>query len=290
MENLATLKKTESETEKVHQDQRARHLDTLEGECIQSALNRLEFDVACSQVTQDCILNNLRESEHDTAEEENEPYEERSADTIKGLKQLMAAVKADRLIQKSRDTTDELTSLPSLLDETSATGLKEIGTYINDLTSVWADAKKMNEIMDQIKVLRKEKDALMARRNEELKTLPTPTTSCAPSMASPALSSSFRLPRVELPKFNGDQENWHNFWDEFQNALKKDPLLSDTDKLHFLCTAIKFEEVKDIVSTGSWGGKDYSEIIKSLMNRYDRPRETCYRYGFSMPWTLRMMV
>ena len=142
----------------------------------------------------------------------------------------MAAVTADRLIQKTRDTIDELTPLPSLLDKTSATGLKEIGTYINDLTSLWADAKKMSEIMDQIKVLRKEKDALMARRNEELKALPTPASSCAPSTASPALSSSFQLPRVELPTFNGDQENWHNFWDEFQNALKKDPpLLSDTD-------------------------------------------------------------
>ena len=104
--------------------------------------------MACSQVTQDYILNNLQKSEHETVKEENEPHEERSADTIKGLKQLMAAVKADRLVQKTTDTIDELTPLPSLLDDTSATGLKEIGTYINDLTSIWADAEKMSEIMD----------------------------------------------------------------------------------------------------------------------------------------------
>ena len=104
--------------------------------------------MACSQVTQDYILNNLWESEHETVEEENEPHEERLADTIKCLKQLMAAVKAERLIQKTRYTIEELTPLPSLLDDTSATGLKEIGTYINDLTCLWVDAKKMSEIMD----------------------------------------------------------------------------------------------------------------------------------------------
>ena len=116
VENLATLKKRRTayrrsftKAEKVHQDQRARRLDALEGECIQSALNRLEFDVACSQDTQDYIVNNLRKSEHETVKEENEPHEERSADTIKGLKQLMAAVKADRLVQKTTDTIDELT-------------------------------------------------------------------------------------------------------------------------------------------------------------------------------------
>ena len=131
------------------------------GECIQSALNCLKFDMACSQVTQDCILNNLRENEHKTSEEDNEPHQGRSADTIKDLKQLMPAVKAERLIHKTRDTIDELTPLPSFLDETSATGMKEIG---NDLMSLWADAKKMNEIMDHIKVLYIRKDALTARR------------------------------------------------------------------------------------------------------------------------------
>ena len=106
----------------------------------------------------------------------------------------MAAVKADRLIQKTRDTNDELTPLPSLLNETSATGLKEIGTYINVLTSLWEDAKIMSETMDQIKVLRKGMDALMARCNEELKALPTPASSCAPSMASFVLSGASNFP------------------------------------------------------------------------------------------------
>ena len=126
---------------------------------------------------------------------------------------------------------------------------------------------RMAEIMDQIKDLRKAKDSLTARRNEELKAAATPTPISTSSTAGPTLSSSFRLPRIELPTFDGKQENWRNFWDEFQNALKKD----HTDKLHFLRTAITCEEGKDIVSTSSRGGKDYSEVVKSLLNRYDRP-------------------
>ena len=242
---------------------------------MRSGLDRLEFDVACSQIAQDCILNHLKEEEHEAADKENEPHEERSDATVNGLKRLVEAVKADRLIQKTRDAINELLPLPSLLDATSASGLKEIGTYINDLTGLWEDAGRMVEIMDQIKDLRKAKDSLTARRNKELKAAATPTSISTSSTTGPTLSSSFRLPRIELPTFDGKQENWRNFWDEFQNALKKDPLLTDTDKLYFLRTAITCEEGKDIVSTGSRGGKDYSEIVKSLLNRYDRPCEMC---------------
>ena len=99
MENLATLKKRRAvyrrsftKAEKILQDQAARPLDSLDGACIRSGLDRLEFDVACSQIAQDCILNHLKEEELEAADKENEPHEERSDATVNGLKRLVEAV------------------------------------------------------------------------------------------------------------------------------------------------------------------------------------------------------
>ena len=129
--------------------------------------------------------------------------------------------------------------------------------------------------MELITDLRKDEDTLIARQNEDLRTEPLPVPDSTTSKATFHSSSSFRLPRVELPTFKGDQESWRAFWDEFQNSLTKDPLLTDMDKLHFLQSSVKNEEGRDIISTGSRGGKDYEEIVRSLRSRYDRPRETC---------------
>ena len=47
------------------------------------------------------------------------------------------------------------------------------------------------------------------------------------------------------------------------------------DKLYYLKIAMQSEEGRDIVSTGSWGGKDYDAVVVSLKQCYDRPQETC---------------
>ncbi len=36
-----------------------------------------------------------------------------------------------------------------------------------------------------------------------------------------------RLPRLELPSFNGENSAWRPYWEKFNNFLKKDPTLTD---------------------------------------------------------------
>ena len=93
---------------------------------------------------------------------------------------------------------------------------------------------------------------------------------------APPPRGNIRLPRMELPRFTGDQERWRDFWTEFTNALDKDHSLSSADKLHYLRTSIESEEGKAIVTTASRGEKDYDAVVKMLKQRYDRPRETCH--------------
>ena len=55
-----------------------------------------------------------------------------------------------------------------------------------------------------------------------------------------------RLPRVELPSFNGENSGWHPYWVKFNNVLKKEPTITDVDRLSFLVMTIKCKEGKEI--------------------------------------------
>ena len=41
-----------------------------------------------------------------------------------------------------------------------------------------------------------------------------------------------KLPKLELPKFDGDIFNWQGFWDQFLAAIHENGSLTDIDNLH----------------------------------------------------------
>ena len=58
-----------------------------------------------------------------------------------------------------------------------------------------------------------------------------------------SMSKFDRLPRIELPSFNGDNGGWRPYWEKF-NVLQKDPLLTNVDRLSFLLMTMKCKEGK----------------------------------------------
>jgi hypothetical protein len=43
-----------------------------------------------------------------------------------------------------------------------------------------------------------------------------------------------KLPKLELPKYNGDPLKWRAFWDAFHSSIASNPSLSDIDKFNYL--------------------------------------------------------
>ena len=43
-----------------------------------------------------------------------------------------------------------------------------------------------------------------------------------------------KLPKISLPRFNGNPVKWTPFWDSFQSAIHLNPELSDVDKFSYL--------------------------------------------------------
>lgn len=81
-----------------------------------------------------------------------------------------------------------------------------------------------------------------------------------------------KLPKLEVPTFDGNILNWQSFWEMFCVSIHNRPELSDSEKLIYLQTAVKDGQAKRSIEGLSRSGAHYSEAIESLRSQYDRPR------------------
>ena len=90
---------------------------------------------------------------------------------------------------------------------------------------------------------------------------------------SPAVDSrGVKLPKLDVPVFDGDILNWRQFWEQFSVSVHDRTSLSDVEKLVYLQHAIKSGEAKGAIEGLSRSGDNYREAIDCLRSRYDRPR------------------
>ena len=77
-------------------------------------------------------------------------------------------------------------------------------------------------------------------------------------------SSKFdRLPRTELPSFNGEGSEWKPYWEKFTNALSKDVTLTDVDRLSFLTMTMKCKEGMEIINSHTRRSPDYEAAVRA---------------------------
>ena len=81
-----------------------------------------------------------------------------------------------------------------------------------------------------------------------------------------------RLPKLDIPTFNGDVLQWRQFWEEFQVSVHHRSSLSNAEKLVYLQQAIKDGSARSAIEGLSHSGDHYHEAIDCLKGRYNRPR------------------
>ncbi|KAJ0169346.1 hypothetical protein K1T71_015230 [Dendrolimus kikuchii] len=102
-----------------------------------------------------------------------------------------------------------------------------------------------------------------------------PGPSGATSSSSPAIQQPHQvianLPRIELPIFTGNYEEWSSFNDLFTSLVHNDPSLSKVQKLHYLKLSVKGDAetlLKHIQVTEN----NYEQAWESLKKRYGNKR------------------
>lgn len=106
----------------------------------------------------------------------------------------------------------------------------------------------------------------------------------APHATDPNASTSdpsrhrISLPRIDLPHFSGNYEDWPNFRDLFNSLILKDETLPDVDKLHYLRTSLK-GNAEHLIRNLPVIGDNFKRAWTMLSAHYENKRvivRSCY--------------
>ena len=87
---------------------------------------------------------------------------------------------------------------------------------------------------------------------------------------APPTVSTTKLPRIELPKFNGSVKEWLPFWSQFKK-ISDDKTLTKADKFQYLLQAsVPGSRAHELVSSFPPTEENYEEVITCLKNRFGR--------------------
>lgn len=99
----------------------------------------------------------------------------------------------------------------------------------------------------------------------------TPACTSSPSSASSSNQPDIRLPRLEIPQFSGNLEEWISFRDIFENAIHKNSSISKAQKLTYLRSYLTGEAAGHI-ATLVISDANYDVAWTTLTNRYQNER------------------
>ena len=85
-------------------------------------------------------------------------------------------------------------------------------------------------------------------------------------------STGVKLPKLDVPTFDGSLLGWKSFWEQFCISVHDRTSLSESEKLVYLQQSLKGGSAKSAIEGLSRTGDHYEEAIESLKARYNRPR------------------
>ena len=85
-------------------------------------------------------------------------------------------------------------------------------------------------------------------------------------------SKLIKLPKLDIPTFDGNILRWLTFWEQYRVAIHDRSDLSQAQKLLYLRQSLKDGSAKNVIEGLSRSGEQYEEAVKCLQERYNRPR------------------
>ena len=137
--------------------------------------------------------------------------------------------------------------------------LDNVGERIASLEKDWPDLSDLEDTLDKV----------LFKLSLQIKRLLNDTSSNALKASN---TSGVKLPRIDVPTFDGNIVNWAMFWEQFEAAIHGKRQLSNADKLTYLRHALKDGTARQVIEGLSQAGDNYPEAIDCLRKRYDRPR------------------
>ena len=101
---------------------------------------------------------------------------------------------------------------------------------------------------------------------------PSSDTAATATPTATSGSRSVKLPKIDIPTFDGGLLHRQTFWDQFRISIDQHSDITNTEKLVYLRHSLKDGSAKNVIEGLSHSGDQYEEAIDTLKARYDRPR------------------
>lgn len=128
------------------------------------------------------------------------------------------------------------------------------------------ETSTVDEYKDKIRNCKSRINDVLYRNNGPA----SPTPSEYSTASGGTMKRNFKLPKIELKKFNGDLKEWLGFWSQFEK-IHEDDSLHASDKFHYLVQAMEQgSEARDLVLSYPQTGSNYPEAVAALKERFGR--------------------
>ena len=81
-----------------------------------------------------------------------------------------------------------------------------------------------------------------------------------------------RLPKLNIPTFDGNIIHWTKFWEQFAISVHDRTNISNAENIVYLQNALEEGSAKSVIEGLANSGDNYDEAVKCLKARFDRPR------------------
>ena len=92
------------------------------------------------------------------------------------------------------------------------------------------------------------------------------------SPVNPLTHSKPRLPKLTLPKFNGDVTKWTTFWDSFKSAIDENPQLAPIDKFNYLNSLLEGNALRCVKGL-QLSEDNYNTALDLLKQRFGKKQQ-----------------
>ena len=185
----------------------------------------------------------------------------------------VATKRLERIEAKLAVITDNITKLSSKPDDKCVLcqweeQLREVKQELCEVAKspVMLDLDPKNDLLTR-------QDQLEARAFDNSLALKRALSEIAKLESSrPSSTLSIKLPKIDIPTFNGDMITWRTFWEQFDVSVHSRSDISKPEKLVYLRQSLRSGSAKNVIEGLSKTSDDYDEAIECLTKRYDRPR------------------
>ena len=80
-----------------------------------------------------------------------------------------------------------------------------------------------------------------------IKKLLLPSAPPSDTTTVPSEAQGVKLPKLDVPKLDGNIINWHTFWEQFSISIDSRSHLSDSEKLVYLRHSLKDGSAKGVI-------------------------------------------